>query len=102
VLEQEAMEQAMHYYKLGYRQISRRFGIIARVDIPEEVMVELFISKSLAVGGTRDKPCGVACCNLKDQRDYYRRCISKDVIENVPEQVMSYLRKITNQNRILI
>jgi len=73
--------------KAGYRQVSRKFKSVARVDIPIEEMKQYFIDKNY--GHTKS---GVPSCTTEIQCDHYRRCVSNDVIDNVPEYIMKCLR----------
>lgn len=66
----------------GYCQVSRRFGHVARVNVSD--------TKLLA---KLKEVCGI--CTPKPANewyDYYRRCISEDVITDVPEPVMFMIR----------
>ena len=85
-------QEAQKLYDQGYRQISRKFGIVSRVDIPHADMLRFF--EQQGYGGTS---CGVASLSMEDQRNHYRRRHSKDQIEGVSYQVLRELRRITER-----
>ncbi len=72
-------EAASILWMRGYRQVSRTWRHIARVDVKDDV-----IRQQLHIPD--DKPLDWS------DYDYCRRCISKDVIVDVPEAVMVNLR----------
>ncbi len=81
-------QTATELYAAGYRQTSRALGIVSRVDITDDEMVALFIHQNFG-----DRWSGVPSCSLEEQRDHYRRCVSRDRIEGVPARVMDELRR---------
>lgn len=81
--------ETLEYLKsMGYKQTSRRYKSITRVDIPIEDMVKFFINRNFG-----DTKSGVPSCSLEEQKDHYRRCHSKDNIEAVPESILKHLRE---------
>jgi hypothetical protein len=86
-----ALMIARKLYDDGYRQVSNKFRIVARVDIPIQQMKEFFIQQNYGRSN-----CGVPSCTVESQSEHYRRCYSKDAIEGVPFEVMRFLRKMTN------
>ena len=65
---------------LNYCQVSRRFGHVARVDVSNEELL-------VRVGAPRyNSRVAVRWY------DYYRRCLSEDVITDVPEPIMYMIR----------
>lgn len=87
--KQYRKQTAKQLHVLGYRQVSRKFGIVSRVDISLEAMKDLFIRKNY---GRSD--CGVPSCPVEQQENYYRRACSEDTIEGVPDNVMKELRDL--------
>ena len=77
----DARERAARLVELGYRKVSNRYRIIARVDRHDWVSVMasqlLRAPADFYVPGS-DKVEGGWC-------DYYRRCLSKDCITMPPE-----------------
>ena len=71
----------------GYRQVSRKYSTVSRVDVTIEQMVQFFIDENF---GKSD--CGVPCMIIPAQEEHYRRCYSKDCIEEVPEDILMHLR----------
>jgi hypothetical protein len=76
----------------GYRQVSRKYGEVARVDITDEELVKLYIKRNY-----EDKTSGLPCLSLEDQKDYYRRCASKDLIKHVPEVILRELNRLVSE-----
>ena len=70
----------------GYRQVSNRFCRVARVDISEDELIR-FLRKHL-----HWEDDGLYHANPGSWQDHYRRCYSRDVIIDVPENVMRALR----------
>ena len=77
----------------GYRQISRKYGEVARVDITDEELIVLYIKRNYG-----DKTSGLPCLSLEEQKDYYRRCDSKDLIKHVPEVILRELNRLVNKD----
>lgn len=69
---------------LGYRQISSKHRMLARVDVPD---VTEALKKELPFSG-------VEKWSERDKQEHWRRCYSKDRLEGVDEDVMRVLRKI--------
>lgn len=82
-------QTAKELHDAGYRQTSRRFGIVSRVDISDEEMTNLFIEENF---GETDS--SVPCLPIEEQRGHYRRCYSEDNIEGVPDHVLKELRRM--------
>lgn len=76
--------------RYGYRVISRKFGILARIDRSDwkEVMAKEHAPWNIRGGRSWVQALG------NDAYDHYRRCCSKDRIE-VP---LNIARKIPNSN----
>lgn len=72
----------------GYRQISRSYRHVARVDLSDEEFLRWAKREDFVRPEFR----------LESLKDYYRRCEAKDEarFEGVPEEVMSQLRKYGN------
>jgi len=79
----------------GYCQVSRSYRIVARVDIPGWKMVRKFIRENFG-----DSSSGIPSLSLEEQEDYYRRCESKDVIIEVPEDVFCMLISLGDYRRV--
>lgn len=84
-------QTALELYDVGYRQISRRWCIVARVDMSNEEMVEMFVTKNFG-----DRDSGLPSLSIESQKDHYRRCYSKDKMA-VPERIMKELRAIVSE-----
>jgi len=69
-------EEARRLFDLGYRQVSNRYGIVARVDVPD---LPAALEKALPFSSA-DK------WERWEQEDHWRRCFSKDKLENVDEK----------------
>jgi len=71
-------------YNMGYRQVSRRYGMIARVEVPD------------LVTAMKAKMPHSKIENWKPHvREYHwLRYFSKDVVRGVPEPVMAALRRM--------
>ena len=71
----------------GYRQVSNRFRQIARCSLSDQELAH-FLLIELRIELSDQK--------IQSQRwhDYYRRCYSKDLIIEVPEMVMKYMRQL--------
>lgn len=67
---------------LGYCQVSRRFGYVARVDVSDEELL-VRVGKLVCSG-----KLGLA----SSWYDFYRRGMSEDVITDVPESIMFMIR----------
>ncbi len=67
-------------WSLGYRQVSRRYGIISRVDVPIEQMNRRLQQNQITPTGDWT------------DADYYRRCITKDMYYGVPGHIMAGIR----------
>lgn len=67
------MHTAQDLFDQGYRTTSRKYRHVSRVDISDDDMMRAFVKENF--GHSRS---GVAACSLEQQRDFYRRCISKD------------------------
>jgi hypothetical protein len=80
-----AGEEPGRLWAHGYRQISRAHGIVARVDVTDEEMLAYFLKESPWGGGVPALP-------IEQQREHYRRCVSRDRIEGCPDRVMGRLR----------
>jgi len=76
----------------GYRQTSRKYGGVARVDISDKELIKLYIKKNYG-----NKDSGLPCLPLEDQKDYYRRCDSNDHIEHVPLVILKELNKLVSE-----
>lgn len=61
----------------GYRQTSRGYGIVARVDLSDKELIEFAIIEDLV--------------GIESLKDYYRRCHAEDKLESVPEEVMNLI-----------
>ena len=72
-------------FEKGYRQVSRRYRRLARVDVDD--VREFFENNGYA---------NIASLPYPDREDQYRRCYSRDIIE-VPEEEMSKVRSLTSQ-----
>ena len=83
----DTMAAADEMERLGYRQVSRKFRIVARVDMPVKDMKQSFIDENFG-----DTTSGVPSGTLESQKEQYRRCHSRDTIDNVPEDIMRELR----------
>ena len=71
----------------GYCQVSRRFGHVARVDVFDRILLErVGVSQDFSV------PNDVIRSSAEGWYDYYRRCVSEDVITDVPESIMFMVR----------
>ena len=72
----------------GYRQVSNAFRELARVDITEDELKN-FLKKAYhwpdASRYTSDP---------RGWQDHYRRCHTKDVIKDVPEEIMGMMRNL--------
>jgi len=82
-----AREAAERLVSRGYRQVSRRFGHVARVDVSRGTMIEGFVRENFG-----HRHSGVPSLSVMDQEDHYRRCVTTDVITGVPDSVMSMIR----------
>jgi len=71
----------------GYRQISRKYRMVSRVDISTENMVKFFIKDNFG-----DKNSGVPAGSIESQKEQYRSVHSNDCIEGVPECILKHLR----------
>ena len=71
----------------GYKQTSRKFGMVSRVDMSDEALKRFFIKDNFG-----DTKSGIPSCTLEQQKDQYRRVYSKDSIAGVPEKILKYLR----------
>ena len=80
---------ALQLYKRGYRQVSRRYGIVSRVDRKDwrEVMAATHVNGM----------CWVKMLGDESAASYYRACISKDTIEGLDDATMNALRKLVNE-----
>ncbi len=67
----------------GYRQVSRKFCMVARIDLQPEAF-RRFMAKELGSPETKEPDWS--------DFEYYRRCCSPDTIENVPEEIMCLIR----------
>ena len=76
----------------GYRQVSRKYGEVSRVDITDEELIKLYIKRNHG-----DKTSGLPCVSLEEQKDFYRRCDSKDFIKHVPEVILRELNRLVNE-----
>lgn len=74
---------------VGYKQVSRAFRTVARLDISEGEL-KSFLARELFWPEDRVDDMFGRC----RWDDHYRRCYSQDVIENVPEEVMMEMRKL--------
>lgn len=83
----DPMRAALRMGSDGYRQVSRKFRIVARVDMPTKEMKQYFIDENFG-----DENSGVPSGTLESQEEQYRRVHSRDTIENVPEDIMRELR----------
>lgn len=79
-------------FDLGYRQVSRKYGHVSRVDIIDEELIRLYIKRNHG-----DKISGLPCLPLEEQKDFYRRVDSKDIIKGVPEVILRELNKLVSQ-----
>jgi alpha-D-ribose 1-methylphosphonate 5-triphosphate synthase subunit PhnI len=68
----------------GYRQVSRKFCMVARVDCREPELRRRLRAHQIDTG---DRPI------TESDKDFYRRCISDDLYYDVPEEVMMHLRR---------
>ena len=89
-LRNEDLTEAKRLFDLGYRVVSRKFGHISRVDITEEKMIELFIKQNYG-----DNKSGVAGSSIENQKDFYRRCVSKDTLIVRP-YIIRLIKKLEN------
>ncbi len=72
----------------GYRQISNTFRTIARVDITEDQLKTFFREKYFwPVTFRYDSDPG-------GWQDHYRRGYTKDIITNVPDEIMKMMREL--------
>ncbi len=70
----------------GYRQVSNGFRRLARVDITEDELKNLLKKAYLWPDTSRYDS------NPGGWQDHYRRCDTKDVIRDVPEEIMKMIR----------
>jgi len=89
-LRNEDLTEAKTLFDKGYRVISRNYGHISRVDITEKEMVEFFIKENFG-----DSKSGVAGSSIESQKDFYRRCISKDKLIVRP-YIIKLIKKLEN------
>jgi hypothetical protein len=87
--KQYSKQTALELFNQGYRQTSRNYGIVSRVDITDEEMIQKHISDNFG-----DKESGVPSCDIESQRDFYRRVHSKDTIEDVPISIIKELNRL--------
>ena len=78
------MLEAQRLFAMGYRQTSNRFGMVARVDVPD---LDAAMEAELPLSSTGK-------WNRWDKEDHWRRCYSKDKLEGVDEGVMRRLRRM--------
>lgn len=81
-----AGDAAKKMHAMGYRQTSRKFGHVARVNITTKEMRDYFLKMNFG------HKSGEAAGSIESQKEQYRRVYSKDTIESVPQPVMSLLR----------
>lgn len=89
-----AMVEARSLYEKGYRITSRAYRIVSRVDISDQEMIEFFIKDNFG-----DATSGVPSSDLENQKDFYRRVISKDKIEGVDPLIIKYLGDIVSYGK---
>ena len=85
----DAKDAAQALYDDGYRQVSRRHCLIARVDVSDTVMMMFFIKENFG-----DADSGVPSLPVEKQREHYRRVHSQDRLSGVPEPVLARLRRM--------
>lgn len=73
-----AGETAEELKAQGYKQTSRAYGIVARVDISDDELI----------AWARKELPGM----IESIAEHYRRCWSNDEIEGVPDEVLKQLR----------
>ena len=80
--------ETLEYLKSkGYRQVSRKYKMISRIELSDEALIKFFIDRNFG-----SKKSGLPSCSLEQQKDHYRRCYSEDAIEGVPESIFKHLR----------
>jgi hypothetical protein len=89
IIGQEREMNPQELYDKGYRIVSRKYRIVSRVDISDEEMIVMFIKENFG-----DKYSGIPCSSIEQQKDYYRRCISKDTLK-IHNNVLKKLLQIT-------
>jgi len=80
-------EPLEYFTRNGYRQVSRRYKIVSKVDVSIEKMQKFFIKQNY-----NRIDSGIPKLPLNQQMDHYRRVYSKDNIEGVPEEILRFLR----------
>ena len=88
VMTDNELAIAQKLYAEGYRQVSRKHCLIARVDIPDSDMIQKFIDDNFG-----NSTSGVPSLSLESQREHYRRVCSKDS-KTVTLTVLNYMRNM--------
>ena len=81
-------ESAGKLYDMGYRQISRKYKTVARVDVSFLEMLKR-CGEEEALKGKRLSIQRIECI-----KDYYRRCLSEDRIKNLPDNVIKKINQM--------
>jgi len=86
-LHMDDEQEALRLFRKGYRQTSRRHGIVSRVEVPD---VFEALSEKLPHSQVQKWERWRA-------EDHWRRCYSQDQLEDVPEGVMRALRRFVEE-----
>jgi hypothetical protein len=81
--------EAARLFLAGYRQISNKFGIVARIDVPDLVVA----LKKKMPDSSQEK------WGRWMQEEHWRRCYSKDRLEHVDQSVMRHLRNMSDYRK---
>lgn len=68
----------------GYRRISNRFRIISRIDHPDW---KEYMAREHAPWDIEEGMQWVLNFRPGEAEDWYRRCLSKDILKNIPEEI---------------
>ena len=85
--QQEILLVAKYLARLGYKQTSHRYCLVATVDVSDENLRRFFIE-----GNFGDADSGVPSLPPEEQRDFYRRVYASHW--KVSEPVMRELRNM--------
>ena len=83
-IHSDAAREARRLFVDGYRQTSSRYRMVANIEVPD---VTKALCKALRTSQPKDWP-------RWSQDDHWRRCYSRDVLNNVDEDVMKELGKL--------
>ena len=88
--KQDSQEETERLFNMGYRQFSRKYRMISRIDVPD--VVEAIREKHPHVR--------IDMWDRRSAEDFWRTSHSQDVLKDVDEEVMWGIRKLTESLRI--